>query len=184
MARAADRLEMLNMDDVEREIAALEERFLGRDLTARPGEKTIGDFLVESGMVQELAAGLLAEHALRTRDTDPAPPEHEPERYPTLHAIGLTEALDAVERVAAWAQRGKHPGGEWSTQTVSHQLAKMLGHVARGMKGEAADEDTGEHPYAHVAARALMLVGLVLREAEVVPNPPERCAIAREVTGT
>ena len=86
-----------------------------------------------------------------------------PERWPTLEAIGLGEALDAVERVTAWAQRGKHPGPKWAGQTMEHQTAKLLGHLSRAMKGETADEDTGEHPFAHVAARALMLLGLALK---------------------
>jgi len=85
------------------------------------------------------------------------------ERWPTLRAIGLADALDAVERVTAWAQQGKHPGPKWAGQSVPHQIAKMLGHLAAGMKGVTADEDTGEHPYAHVAARCLMMLGLVLR---------------------
>lgn len=84
-------------------------------------------------------------------------------RWPTLEAIGLGDALDAVERVTAWAQRGKHPGPKWATQTEWHQQAKLLGHLAAGMKGTAVDEDTGEHPFAHVAARALMLLGLALK---------------------
>lgn len=86
------------------------------------------------------------------------------ERWPTLLAIGLGDALDAVERVAAWAQRGKHPGPVWASQTTEHQTGKLLGHIARAMKGETRDEETGEPPYAHVAARALMLVGLALRK--------------------
>lgn len=88
------------------------------------------------------------------------------ERWPTLVAIGLGDALDAVERVTAWAQQGKHPGPKWASQTTEHQVAKLLGHLSRAMKGETADEDTGEHPYAHVAARALMLLGLIQRKQE------------------
>ena len=95
-------------------------------------------------------------------DTDPAPGIDDP--YPTIHAIGLGPALEAVERVCAWAGRGKHPGKKWATQTVSHQSAKMMKHAGAGLCGETADEDTGEHPFAHVAARSLMLLGLVLKK--------------------
>lgn len=98
--------------------------------------------------------------ALRARDTDPAPAI---ERFPTLLAIGLGDALDAVERVTAWAQTGKHPGQKWATQTVEHQAGKLVRHLGSGLVGETVDEDTGEHPFAHVVARALMLLGLVLR---------------------
>lgn len=99
-------------------------------------------------------------------DTDPAPAPP-PERWPTLTSIGLGDALDAVERVTAWAQRGKHPGPKWASQTVAHQAAKLVGHLGRGLAGELADEDTGEHPFAHVAARALMLLGLVSKREPV-----------------
>ncbi len=86
------------------------------------------------------------------------------QRWPTLAAIGLAEALDAVERVARWAQEGKHPGPKWATQTTEHQAGKLVKHLGYGLCGDTQDEDTGEHPYAHAAARALMLLGLVLKK--------------------
>jgi len=100
--------------------------------------------------------------ALRARDTDRAPP---PDRFPMLLSIGLGDALDAVERVVVWAQKGKHRGKKWETQSVEHQTGKLLRHLGSGTLGELSDEDTGEHPFAHVAARALMLLGLVLKQS-------------------
>ncbi len=97
----------------------------------------------------------------RDRDTDPGCLV--PERWPTLVSIGLGESIDAIERVCSWAQAGKHRGEKWSTQSAEHQVGKLLGHLAAGMKGQTVDEETGEHPYAHVAARCLMLLGLALR---------------------
>jgi hypothetical protein len=120
-----------------------------------------------------------AQRPQRIRDTEPAPAPP-PERWPTLVAIGLGDALDSIERVTAWAQNGKHKGAKWSTQTQEHQIGKLLGHIAKAMKGEQVDEDTGEHPYAHVAARSLMLLGLAL----IVPErATERCLVARMETG-
>lgn len=107
--------------------------------------------------VPHLEAELLR---LRARDTDRVPP---PERFPMLLAIGLGDALDAVERVVVWAQNGKHQGKKWESQTVEHQQGKLLRHLGCGLVGDVADEDTGEHPFAHVAARALMLLGLILK---------------------
>ncbi len=101
------------------------------------------------------------------RDTQPSPPV---ERWPTLVSIGLGDALDSLERVTTWAQKGKHRGKKWSGQDQQHQVGKLLGHLSAGLKGQLKDEDTGEHPYAHVAARALMLLGLVLMES--VDNGP------------
>lgn len=106
----------------------------------------------------------------------PTAPALHQDRYPTLHAIGLGPSLAAVERVAAWAQRGKHPGPKWATQTIMHQVGKLLGHMRNGMLGESVDEDTGEHPYAHVAARALMLLGLALQKPEIESEEPSRLA--------
>lgn len=114
--------------------------------------------------------GQVTEFLQRAFDSGPPPPDHDtdpapaPERWPTLLSIGLGDALDAIERVAAWAQQGKHPGPKWASQTVAHQASKLVGHLGRGLAGELADEDTGEHPFAHVGARALMLLGLVLRQ--------------------
>lgn len=158
----------------ERRAQEIAERVRKHELAAKPEARkpaTAEDVIKQFEKMFEDFFGVPKE-----RDTDPAPgPEHEPPRFPTTVGIGLGEALDAVERVTTWAQQGKHQGAKWSTQTEEHQVGKMLGHLARGMKGETVDEDTGEHPYAHVAARALMLLGLVLQQ-------PERCLVAREAT--
>lgn len=115
--------------------------------------------------LEPVVAKLRAEvEELRARDTDRAPP---PERFPMLLTIGLGDALDAVERVVVWAQNGKHRGKKWESQTPEHQQGKLLRHLGSGMLGETVDEDTGEHPFAHVAARALMLLGLVLKTQRV-----------------
>ena len=113
-------------------------------------------------MYQENLEGCPIPQSYVAHDTDPAPGPDDP--YPTLHTIGLGPALEAVERVCAWANRGKHAGPKWAAQTVSHQSAKMMKHAGAGLCGQTEDEDTGEHPFAHVAARALMLLGLVLKK--------------------
>lgn len=137
--------------------------------------RTFGDYLVSLTGRSEVCRQCVAETAPvpdwilwtdpdRARDTEPPPPDLS--RWPTLAAIGLGDALDAMERVTTWAQQGKHRGKKWETQTKDHQIGKLLGHLAAGMKGEQVDEETGEHPYAHTAVRALMLLGIALQEGE------------------
>lgn len=97
-----------------------------------------------------------------TRDTDRVPADS---RWPTLEAIGLGQALDLVEAVAAFNQP-KHPGGKWKTQTVAHQWGKCLSHAGRSMHGEPLDHETGLPASAHAALRLLMALGLELEQAE------------------
>ena len=75
------------------------------------------------------------------------------------------EALAAVERVLAHraAAVAEVPGQErWRKTTIDHQTAKALSHAAEAALGTTEDRDTGEHPLAHAAARALL--GLALYE--------------------
>lgn len=81
------------------------------------------------------------------------------ERWPTLSMIGIAEALDVVEAVAAWNQ-GKHPGAKWQTQTREHQAGKALAHCGRALHGEPNDAETGLPHTAHAALRMLMMLGI------------------------
>lgn len=101
-------------------------------------------------------------------DTDPAPAVP---RWPTLELIGLGEALDLVEAVAAFNQP-KHPGGKWKTQSSAHQWGKCLSHAGRSMHGEPVDEETGLPATAHAALRLLMALGLELLAAEPAEPTP------------
>ncbi len=93
------------------------------------------------------------------KDTEPAPAPSS--RWPTLEAIGLLEALDAVEDVAACNQ-GKHPGRKWLTKDISHHDAKAIKHLGTVQCGQAFDVDSGKRGRAHVALRVLMSLGLEL----------------------
>ena len=93
-----------------------------------------------------------------THDTEPAPPGH---RWPTLEAIGLDEALDAVEAVAA-ANQGKHPGRKWLTKSVPHHDAKAIKHLGTVQCGQPFDSESGLRGRAHVGLRVLMALGLEL----------------------
>jgi hypothetical protein len=84
-------------------------------------------------------------------------------RWPTLEMIGLSEALDLVEAVAAFNQT-KHPGGKWQGQSREHQAGKALAHCGRALHGEPSDIDTGLPHSAHAALRLLMMLGLELRD--------------------
>jgi len=90
-------------------------------------------------------------------DTDRAPAEP---RWPTLEAIGLLDALDVVEKVAAGNQ-GKHPGRKWITKTIAHHDAKAHKHIGAA-ESLASDPDTGLPSRAHAALRCLMALGLEL----------------------
>jgi hypothetical protein len=91
-------------------------------------------------------------------DTEPAPG---PSRWPTLEEIGLTEALDAIEAVAA-ANQGKHPGCKWKTETIAHEDAKCIKHLGTAQCGAPIDNDSGLPARAHATLRLLMALGLEL----------------------
>lgn len=77
------------------------------------------------------------------------------------------EALAAVERVLAFraAAVSEVPGQErWRQTTAQHQAAKAASHALEAYEGTEADHETGEHPLAHAAARALLGLALALRK--------------------
>lgn len=79
------------------------------------------------------------------------------------------EALDAVERVLAHRAEvvGEIIGRErWRQTTVAHQALKTESHAVEAYMGVEADRDTGEHPLAHAAARALLGLALALQKAD------------------
>lgn len=79
------------------------------------------------------------------------------------------EALAAVERVLAHRAEAvaEVPGQErWRSTTVDHQTAKVLSHAAEASLGTTTDVDTGEHPLAHAAARALLGLALAIKEGK------------------
>lgn len=79
------------------------------------------------------------------------------------------EALAAVERVLAFraAAVDEVPGQErWRSTTVEHQAAKAGSHSLEAIQGTEADHETGEHPLAHAAARALLGLALALRDKQ------------------
>lgn len=76
------------------------------------------------------------------------------------------EAIAAVERVLAHRAGvvSEVPGQErWRQTTVEHQLRKVVSHAAEVQAGATVDRDTGLHPAAHVAARALLACALALQ---------------------
>lgn len=80
------------------------------------------------------------------------------------------EALAAVERVLAFraAVVAEVPGQErWRATTVNHQARKAVSHAIEATGGLAADHETGEHPLAHSAARALLGLALALEDSDV-----------------
>lgn len=81
----------------------------------------------------------------------------------SARSIGLAEALAEVDRLIADSQR-KHPGSRWKTHTVTHHLAKMIGHAAKFMAGERLDPDSRRYALSHVVARGLMALQLCLEE--------------------
>lgn len=98
------------------------------------------------------------------RDTDPAPAMP---RWPTLELIGLGEALDQLEAVAA-ANQHKHPARKWLTQTIAHEEAKCIKHLGAAQCGEVTDHDSGLPARAHATLRLMMALGLELLAAEPV----------------
>lgn len=78
------------------------------------------------------------------------------------------EAIAAVERVLAHRAGvvSEVPGQErWRSTSVGHQTRKALSHAGEAYMGVEADRDTGEHPLAHAAARALLGLALHLQKA-------------------
>lgn len=79
------------------------------------------------------------------------------------------EALAAVERALAHraAAVAEVPGSErWRSTTVKHQAGKAESHALEALMGVEADRDTGEHPLAHAAARALLGLALALQKKD------------------
>lgn len=83
------------------------------------------------------------------------------ERWPTLQLIGLAEALDVVEAVAA-SNQAKHPGGKWQGQSREFHVGKSLAHAGRALHGDALDPETELPHVAHAVLRLLMSLGLEL----------------------
>lgn len=83
------------------------------------------------------------------------------------HSRIPSAALAAVERVLAHraAAVSEVPGQErWRQTTPQHQAAKAASHALEAYEGTEADHETGEHPLAHAAARALLGLALALRK--------------------
>jgi hypothetical protein len=79
----------------------------------------------------------------------------------SARTIGLGEALAEVDRVIA-ANQGKHPRSKWRTYSVTHHLAKAIGHAAKFIGGERLDPESRRHAMAHTVARGLMALALEL----------------------
>ena len=82
------------------------------------------------------------------------------------------EALAAVERVLAHRAGvvSEVPGKErWRSTTVIHQALKAESHAVEAYMGVTADRDSGEHPLAHAAARALLGLALALQQQKDKP---------------
>lgn len=79
------------------------------------------------------------------------------------------EALAAVERVLAFRAQAvaEVPGQErWRSTSVEHQASKAASHALEAYQGVTEDHETGEHPLAHAAARALLGLALALRDRQ------------------
>ncbi len=77
-------------------------------------------------------------------------------------------ATRATDRVIAHGSE-KHGGpGSYLTSgvPVTTHIAALSRHLAAARLGELADEDSGEHPLAHVVARGLIALELTLREVK------------------
>lgn len=83
-------------------------------------------------------------------------------KYPTLHAIGLGPQLDALERICAQSQAGKHAGQSILTPGSDHHYTKADSHMVSAIieLGER-DDDSGERHLIHAAARLLMAAACV-----------------------
>jgi len=98
-----------------------------------------------------------------------SPCECEPEKPPARISRIPPEALAAVERVLAHRASAvaEVPGQErWRQTTTHHQASKCASHALEVECGVAEDPDTGEHPLAHAAARALLGLALHLERAK------------------
>jgi hypothetical protein len=79
------------------------------------------------------------------------------DKYPTLHALGLGPQLDAIERICAASQAGKHAGRPITDRGVDHHFGKADSHMVRaGFGYSATDHESGELHLIHAAARLLM----------------------------
>ncbi len=79
------------------------------------------------------------------------------DRYPTLHAIGLGDQLDAIERIAALGQAGKYAGEAVAKKSADHHFNKADSHMVRaGSHYQERDDETGERHLLHAALRLLM----------------------------
>lgn len=78
--------------------------------------------------------------------------------YPTLHAIGLGDQLEAMERVVLHGQQGKHGGLVPVDRTADYHYAKADGHMVQAgpRYGERDVHDTGERHLVLAAIRLLM----------------------------
>lgn len=82
--------------------------------------------------------------------------------YPTLHAIGLGPQLEALERICAQSQAGKHAGESILTPGSDHHFTKADSHMVRAGFGYGErDADSGERHLIHAAARLLMAAACV-----------------------
>jgi hypothetical protein len=81
----------------------------------------------------------------------------------SARTIGLGEALAEVDRVIAGSQK-KHPSSKWRTYSSKHHQGKLLRHLGSWLAGEKNDAESGCSHLAHLAARALMLAGIVIEE--------------------
>lgn len=81
----------------------------------------------------------------------------------SARTIGLEGALAEVDEVIR-ASQGKHPQQKWRTYSAKTHQGKLLGHVGKFLIGERNDQDTKRHHLAHMAARALMMLAIVLEE--------------------
>lgn len=77
--------------------------------------------------------------------------------YQTLHAIGLRDQLEAMERIAAKGQQGKYAGKSILEKTADYHFTKADSHQCRaGSHYQERDEETGEPHLDHAALRLLM----------------------------
>lgn len=117
--------------------------------------KDDGPGVAPEAVYTEIPAGLAAGPAPSGPGLNP-----KPSRIPP-------EALAAVERVLAFraAAVSEVPGQErWRQTTPQHQASKAASHALEAYEGTGADHETGEHPLAHAAARALLGLALALRK--------------------